>query len=121
VLELEPVEPVVVEPVLVPVLLVLGFVLLPVLVLGVSFRTCLVTLSQHFTVAEDVALDEGDVVVEVCATASPKLPVSIAAAISPIPVIRMSAVSLPRCGESGEASPRRERAKAAASRSLPIA
>ena len=52
-LELEPVEPVVVEPVLVPVLLVLGFVLLPVLVLGVSFRTCLVTLSQHFTVAED--------------------------------------------------------------------
>ena len=34
-------------------LLVLGFVLLPVLVLGVSFRTCLVTLSQHFTVAED--------------------------------------------------------------------
>jgi hypothetical protein len=73
VLELEPVEPVVVEPVLVPVLLVLGFVLLPVLVLGVSFRTCLVTLSQHFTVAEDVALDEGDVVVEVCATAIPKL------------------------------------------------
>jgi len=73
VLEVEPVEPVVVELVLVPVLLVLGFMLLPVLVLGVSFRTCLVTLSQHFTVAEDVALDEGDVVVEVCATAIPKL------------------------------------------------
>ena len=105
-LELEPVEPVVVEPVLVPVLLVLGFVLLPVLVLGVSFRTCLVTLSQHFTVAEDVALDEGDVVVEVCATASPKLPVSIAAAISPIPVIRMSAVSF-LIAES-PASPRRD-------------
>jgi hypothetical protein len=121
VLELEPVEPVVVEPVLVPVLLVLGFVLLPVLVLGVSFRTCLVTLSQHFTVAEDVVLDEGDVVVEVCATASPKLPVSIAAAISPIPVIRMSAVSLPDCGESGESSPRRGRPEAAASRSLPVA
>ena len=53
------------------VLLVLGLVLLPVAVLGVSLRTCFVTLSQHFTLL-DVALEEGDVVVEVCATASPK-------------------------------------------------
>ena len=37
---------------LVPVLLVLRLVLLPLLVRGFSFRTCLVTLSQHFTVRE---------------------------------------------------------------------
>ena len=73
-LELEPAE---VELVLLPVLLVLGLVLLPLLVLGVSFRTCFVTLSQHFTLLEDVALDGGIVVVGVCATARPKLPVSI--------------------------------------------
>jgi hypothetical protein len=50
-------------------------------------------LSQHFTLL-DVALDEGDVVVEVCATASSRLPVSIAAAINPIPAIRMRHPSL---------------------------
>src|SRR5262249_12427702 len=72
----------------------LGLVLLPLLVLGVSFRTCFVALSQHFTTPEDVALDEGGVVVEVCATARPKLPVSIAAAINPIPAIRMRHPSL---------------------------
>jgi hypothetical protein len=93
-LEVEPVDPAVVELVLVPVLLVLGIVLLPLLVLGVSFRTCFVALSQHFTAPEDVALDEGGVVVEVCATARPKLPVSIAAAINPIPAIRMRHPSL---------------------------
>ena len=86
VLELEPAE---VELVLLPVLLVLGLVLLPLLVLGVSFRTCFVALSQHFTLLEDVALDGGVVVVGVCATARPKLPVSIAATINPIPAIRM--------------------------------
>jgi len=90
-LELEPAE---VELVLLPVLLVLGLVLLPLLVLGVSFRTCFVTLSQHFTLLEDVALDGGVVVVGVCATARPKLPVSIAAAINPIPAIRMRHPSL---------------------------
>ena len=82
-----------------PARLVLGLVLLPVAVLGVSFRTCFVTLSQHFTLLEDVALDEGDIVVEVCATARPKLPVSIAAAINPIPAIRMRHPSLDWDGE----------------------
>ena len=76
------------------VLLVLGLVLLPVLVLGVSLRTCLVKLSQHFTAPGEAALGEG-VVVEVWATAIPILPASIAAAISPIPVIRIRRV-LPR-------------------------
>ena len=76
-------------------LLVLGLVLLPVLVLGVSLRTCLVTLSQHFIAPGEAALGE-DVVVEVWATAVPMLPASIAAAISPIPVIRIRRV-LPRC------------------------
>ena len=85
-LELEPAE---LELVLLPVLLVLGLVLLPLLVLGVSFRTCFVTLSQHFTLLEDVALDGGVVVVGVCATAIPMLPASMAAAIIPIPVIRI--------------------------------
>jgi len=62
---------------------------LPVLVVpGISLRTCLVTLSQHFTVPGAAALGEG-VVVEIWATAIPMLPASIAAAISPIPVIRM--------------------------------
>jgi hypothetical protein len=78
-------EPVAVEFVLVPLMLLL--VLLPVLVLGVSLRTCLVTLSQHLP-EEGTALGEV-VVVEVWATAIPMPPASIAAAIIPIPVIRM--------------------------------
>ena len=69
-------------------LLVLGLVLLPLLVLGVSLRTCLVTLSQHFIAPGEAALGEG-IVVEVWATAIPTLPASAAAAINPIPVIRM--------------------------------
>ena len=44
------VEPLAVEL----VLLVLGLVLLPELVLGLSLRTCLVTGSQHRIVLEDV-------------------------------------------------------------------
>ena len=48
-------EPVAVELVLVPVLLVLGLCL-PVLVLAVSLRTCFFMLSHHFTVPEDAAL-----------------------------------------------------------------
>ena len=80
------VEPVPVELELVPLMLLL--VLLPVL--GVSLRTCLVTLSQHFPAAGEAAL--GDVVVvEVWAIAIPMLPASMAAAISPIPVIRIAA------------------------------
>ena len=75
--ELE-VEPAPVEPVL--VLLVLGLVLLPLLVLGVSLRTCFVTLSQQ---------GEGVVVVDVCALAIPMAPASIAAAINAVPVICM--------------------------------
>ena len=67
-------------PVLVPLVLVL--------LLGVSLRTWLVTLSQHFTVPEEAALGEG-VVVDVWAAAIPIPPASIAAAISPILVIRM--------------------------------
>jgi hypothetical protein len=58
-----------------------------VLLLGVSLRTWLVTLSQHFTVPEEAALGEG--VVDVWAAAIPIPPASIAAAISPILVIRM--------------------------------
>jgi hypothetical protein len=95
VLEVEPapvegVEVVVLVP-LAPVLLLLA---LPV-VLGVSLRTCFVTLSQHFTAPGAAALGDG-VVVEVWATAIPMLPASIAAAISPIPVICIRRV-LPRC------------------------
>ena len=85
-----------VELVLLPALLVLGLVLLPEAVLGVSFRTCFVTLSQHFTLPGEAALDEGDVVEEVWATASPKLAVSIAAASNPVPAIRMRDPSLVR-------------------------
>jgi hypothetical protein len=59
-----------------------------VLLLGVSLRTCLVTLSQHFTVPKEAALGEV-VVVDVWAVAIPIPPASIAAAISPILVIRM--------------------------------
>ena len=66
-------------PVLVPLVLVL--------LLGVSLRTWLVTLSQHFTVPEEAAL--GERVVDVWAAAIPIPPASIAAAISPILVIRM--------------------------------
>jgi hypothetical protein len=58
------------------------------MVLGVSLRTCFVTLSQHFIAPGADALGDG-VVVEVWATAIPMLPASIAAAISPIPVIRI--------------------------------
>jgi hypothetical protein len=79
-------EPVAVELVL---LFVLGAVLLPLLVLGVSLRTCLVTASQHLALVVVVVALGVLVVVEVCATASPKLPVSMAAAISPIPAIRI--------------------------------
>ena len=39
-----------VEPVAAELPLVLGLVLLPLLVLGVWLRTCLVTVSQHFIV-----------------------------------------------------------------------
>jgi hypothetical protein len=95
----------VVEPVAAELPLVLGLVLLPLLVLGVWLRTCLVTVSQHFIVVlEDVALG-GVVVLGVWAEAIPTLAVSIAAAISPIPVIRMSAVSFLVADESGEPSP----------------
>ena len=89
--ELE-VEPAPVELVLLPLMLL---VLLPELVLGVSLRTCFVTLSQHFTAPGEAALGEG-VVVEVWATAIPMLPASMAAVISPIPVIRIRRF-LPRC------------------------
>jgi hypothetical protein len=82
-------EPVAVEFVLVPLMLLL--VLLPVLVLGFSLRTCLVTLSQHLP-AE--AAPGEVVVVEVWATAIPMPPASIAAAIIPIPVIRMRRILL---------------------------
>jgi len=68
-------------------------VLLPGLVPGISLRTCLVTLSQHFIVPGDAALGEV-VVVEVWATAIPTLPASAAAAINPIPVIRMRRILL---------------------------
>jgi len=85
--ELE-VEPAVVELVLLPLIVL---VLLPELVLGVSLRTCLVTLSQHFTEPGGATLGEV-VVVEVWADAIPTVPASIAAAINPIPVIRMRRV-----------------------------
>src|SRR5262249_41226865 len=62
-------------------------------VLGVSLRTCLVTLSQHFVALEDVVLG-GVVLEEVCAAAIPMLPASIAAAMNPIPVIRMRRILL---------------------------
>ena len=68
-------------------------VLLPGLVPGISLRTCLVTLSQHFIVPGEAALGEV-VVVEVWATAIPTLPASAAAAINPIPVIRMRRILL---------------------------
>jgi uncharacterized membrane protein len=86
------------ELVLVPLMLL---VLLPVLVPGISLRTCFVALSQHFTVG--AALGEV-VVVEVWATAIPTLPTSIAAAINPVPVIRMRRIPC-SCGCLGEPSP----------------
>jgi hypothetical protein len=73
--------------VLVPLAPVLPLLVLPV-VLGVSLRTCFVTLSQHFMLPGTVALGEV-VVVDVCAVAIPIVPASIAAAISAVPVIRM--------------------------------
>jgi hypothetical protein len=82
--ELE-VEPAPVELVLLPLMLL---VLLPELVLGVSLRTCFVTLSQHFMLPGTAALGEV-VVVDVCAVAIPIAPASIAAAINAVPVIRM--------------------------------
>ena len=95
-------EPVAAELVLVPLML-----LLPLLVLGVSLRTCFVTASQHFpaVVVVVVALGEVDlVVVEVWATASTMLPASMAAAITPIPVIRMRRI-LPGCADVRRSSP----------------
>lgn len=91
---LDELDPVVVELVLLPLI-----VLLPLLVLGVSLRTCLVTLSQHFPVLVVVVVlgEVVFVVVEVWAAAIPILPASMAAAITPIPIIRMRRV-LPGCG-----------------------
>jgi len=65
---------------------------LPVLVLGVSLRTCLVTASQHFPalVVVVVVLGEVVVVVDVWAIAIPMFPANMAAAITPIPVIRIA-------------------------------
>lgn len=71
-------------------LVLLGLVLLPLLVLGVSVRTCLVNASQHFPLVVVVVVELGVlVVVEVCAIATPMLPASMAAVITPIPIIRM--------------------------------
>jgi hypothetical protein len=84
------VEPAPVEGVEVVVLVPLAPVLLLLVlavVLGVSLRTCFVTLSQHF-MAPGVALGEV-VVVDVCAVAIPIAPASIAAAINAVPVIPM--------------------------------
>ena len=89
VVELVPV-PLVVLPLVVLPLVVLPLVVVPLLLVvpGVSLRTCFVTLSQHFMAPGDVALGEV-VVVEVWATAIPTLPARTAAAMSPIPVVRM--------------------------------
>ena len=78
-----------VELELVPLMLL---VLLPLVVLGVSLRTCFVTLSQHFVPV--AALGEVVVVEDVWAAATPILPTSIAAAINPTPVIRMRRILL---------------------------
>jgi hypothetical protein len=102
--------------VLLPLMLL---VLLPVLVPGISLRTCLVTLSQHFTVPGEAALGEV-VVVEVWATAIPTLPASAAAAINPIPVIRMRRILLLQMSP-GEHSPRRRGTEATGRGSLPVA
>ena len=118
VVELE-VEPAPVELVLLVPLIVLVLVVLPVLVLGVSLRTCFMRLSQHFPELGEAALGEV-VVVEVWATASPMLPASIAAAIKPIPVIRMRRILLVR-EEPGERSPCRLKTREAESRSLAVA
>jgi len=75
---------------LVPVPLVLE--LLPLVVLGAVWkRTCLVPLSQHFAVPE--AAPGEVVVVEVWAATIPTLPATRAAAINPIPVIRIGVPS----------------------------
>ena len=57
------------------VLLPVKLLVLPLLVLGVSFRTCLVTASQHFPALVVVVVALGEVVgvVDVWATASPML------------------------------------------------
>lgn len=75
-----------VELELVPLMLL---VLLPLLVPGVSLRTCFVTLSQHFTVPEAALGEVVVVVVDVWAAAIPMLPTIIAVAINPTPIIRM--------------------------------
>jgi hypothetical protein len=84
------VEPAPVEGVELVVLVPLAPALLLVLpvVLGVSLRTCFVTLSQHLMLPGEAALGEG-VVVDVCALAIPIAPASIAAAINAVPAIRM--------------------------------
>jgi hypothetical protein len=74
-------------------------------VLGVSLRTCLVTASQHFPVVVVVVVrGEVVVVVDVWAIASPMLPASMAAAIIPIPVIRMRRFPLLVAIKSGDSS-----------------
>jgi len=77
------VEPLAVEL----VLLVLGLVLLPLPVLGVSLRTCLATGSQHLIVLDELA-PGAVVVLGVWAAATPIVAVSIVTAINPM-VIRM--------------------------------
>ena len=79
-MEVEPAPVEVVLPVELVLLPLRGLVLLLELVLGVSLRTCFVTLSQHFIEPGEAALGEV-VVVEVWAPAIPMLPASIAAAI----------------------------------------
>jgi hypothetical protein len=91
VLEVEPAPVEWVEVVvLVPLAPVLPLLVLPV-VLGVSLRTCFVTLSQHFMLPGTAALGEV-VVVDVCAVAIPIAAASIAAAINAVPVIRMRGI-----------------------------
>ena len=102
-------EPVAVELVLLPLIVLLPLLVLPpLLTLGVSLRTCFVTASQHFPLLVVVVVERGEVVVvvEVCAAAIPMLPASMAAEISPIPIMRMRRI-LPSCG-LGPASRRRD-------------
>jgi hypothetical protein len=97
---LDELDPVALEPVLLP----LRVLLLPLLELGVSLRTCFVTLSHHFTVPA-VVLGEVVVVEDVCAAATPMVPARIAATIAPIAVIRMRLILPSLRWWSGEASP----------------
>ena len=87
------VEPVAIELALLPLI-----VLLPLLVPGVSVRTCLVTASQDFPALVLVVVELGEVVVVVgvWAIAIPMPPASIAAA-SPIPIIRIRRI--PSCAD----------------------